>query len=287
MRVSKRYQRSRAVGQRAPLGPTAVQRAIGLLLLACLIGCGGGNSAVSGSSNSAVNIQGKWQVVATSSVTSGAGTVGEVNLTQNGSTISGSNVAFISFNPGEIVFTGTNACGGTSTTLMANLAGNSLAFTLTENGPMGTRVTSGTETVAGDKESFSGGYSSTGCGTSDSGALNGSLIEPLTGAFSGVINGVSVSVTLQEDQAHNLTVTGTSGNGPFTLTGTAEGGAFVVSGPINGTQFEFAGFQVTKPLLNALNVASVCFTTGPCVSLNGFVVYEVNTGSVIGELNQN
>lgn len=261
---------------------------IGLSLLTCFIGCGGGGgNSASGSSNSTVNIEGKWQVFATSSVTAGEGTIGEVNLTQSGSVISSSSVAFLFFNPAEIAFTGMNACGGASTTLMANVNGSSLTFTLTEVGPTGTRVTTGTEGIAANGQSFSGGYSSTGCGASDSGVLNGTMIEPLSGTFSGVLNGVSVSVTPQEDQAHNLTVTGTSADGPFTLTGTAQGGAFVVSGPIDGTQFTFAGFQVTQPFLNALNVASVCFTSGPCVDPNGFVVYDVNTQTVIGELNQN
>lgn len=261
---------------------------IGLSLLACLIGCGGGSgNSVSNSPSSVVNIQGKWQVVATSSATSGEGTVGEVNLTQSGSTISSSNVALLFFNPSEIIFTALNACSGTSTTLTARVNGNSLAFTLTEVGPTGTRVITGTETISADGQSFSGGYSSTGCGTSDSGALNGTMIQPLTGNFSGVLDGLSVSVALQEDQAHNLTATGTSTGGPFTLTGTAEGGAFVVSGPIDGTQFTFAGFQITQPFLNALNVTSVCFTSGPCVGANGFVVYEANTQLVIGELNRN
>ncbi|HLJ85680.1 MAG TPA: hypothetical protein VKZ53_02595 [Candidatus Angelobacter sp.] len=260
-----------------------------LFTLLLLMGCGGGNGgSTSANSSSATNIQGKWQVIATSSVTAGAGTIAETNLTQTGSAISSSNVAFLSFTPSEIVFTGLNACGGPNSTLTAKVNGNSLSFTLTEGGSSGTRVTTGTETIAAGGQSFTGSYSSTGCGVTDSGTLNGTLIGTLTGTFTGLLNGASVSVTPQEDQSHNLTVSGTSSiDGSFTLTGTAEGGAFLVSGPISGTQFAFAGFQITQPFLDALKVPSVCFTSGPCVGLNGLAVYEVDTATVIGELNRN
>jgi hypothetical protein len=243
-------------------------------------GCGGSNSQ---SASQAVNVAGKWAIIAQSIPNEGA--MEEMTLAQSGSGISASSVSLVNFKAPQIVPDSLNVCGGTSSTVTGTVAGSSISFSQTETGPSGTLTLSGSATLSQDNQGFSGTFTVNGCGAQASGALTGTMIAPLSGTFSGELNGMQVSISATEDQLGNLNLSGSSSQGAFILTGSTIGGAFNVSGQINGTEVSLTGFEVTGPFLSGFSSLSLCIAPAPCIQSGGLALFDANTGAVFGGLN--
>src|SRR6202011_2790362 len=126
-----------------------------------------------------------------------------------------------------------------------------LSFTLTEAGSLGTGTSTGTATVSSDGTQItSGTYTMpAACGfVGDSGTVTGAVIKPFSGTFAGMLaNGATtdaVTVTISQSN-YNLSVTGTDNGAPFTLSGTVVGATFHVTGTIAGRSVEYVGLYET------------------------------------------
>jgi hypothetical protein len=241
---------------RAPPGPS-----LGLLAALLLVaGCGGGSGSspapvLTPPAAAPVNIQGQWQVIA-QSTNGGAGVLIETNLSQNGPSVTAakSSVVLIQGVPGTYTALGGECDHGAlgNDSIQAAVSGQTLSFTLTESGSLGSGTSTGTATVSSDGRQITGGtYSATAaCGfLPDGGTLTGAIIKPFSGTFAGMIaNGSTadaVTVTISQTN-FNLTATGTDNGTPFTLTGTVVGATFDVTGTIAGRSVEYVGLYETS-----------------------------------------
>jgi hypothetical protein len=152
--------------------------------------------------------------------------------------------------------------------IQATVSGQTLSFTLTEAGSLGTGTSTGTATVSSDGTQItSGTYTMpAACGfVGDSGTVTGAVIKPFSGTFAGMLaNGATtdaVTVTISQSN-YNLSVTGTDNGAPFTLSGTVVGATFHVTGTIAGRSVEYVGlyetaandFRVYNTSFNSLGV---------------------------------
>jgi hypothetical protein len=234
---------------------------LGLLAAMLLIaGCGGGSVATPVSSSptpvtpTAANVQGQWQVIA-QSTNGGTGVLIETNLAQSGTSVTAatSSVVLIQGVPGTYTGLG-GACDHGALgddSIQATVSGQTLSFTLTEAGSLGTGTSTGTATVSSDGTQItSGSYTMpAACGfLADSGTVTGAVIKPFSGTFAGMLaNGSTtdaVTVTISQSN-YNLNVTGTDNGAPFTLSGTVVGATFHVTGTIAGRSVEYVGLYET------------------------------------------
>ncbi len=235
--------------------------AVGLLAAMFLIaGCGGGSVSTPVSSTptpvtpTAANVQGQWQVIA-QSTNGGTGVLIETNLAQSGTSVTAatSSVVLIQGVPGTYTGLG-GACDHGALgddSIQATVSGQTLSFTLTESGSLGTGTSTGTATVSSDGTQItSGTYTApAACGfVADSGTVTGAVIKPFSGTFAGMLaNGSTtdaVTVTISQSN-YNLSVTGTDNGAPFTLSGTVVGATFHVTGTIAGRSVEYVGLYET------------------------------------------
>ena len=238
--------------------------ALGLLFVAATLliaGCGGGSVATPVISTptpvtpTAANIQGQWQVIA-QSTNGGTGVLIETNLAQSGTNVTAakSSVVLIQGVPGTYTGLGGECDHGAlgDDSIQATVSGQTLSFTLTEAGSLGTGTSTGTATISSDGTQItSGTYTTTAaCGfVADSGTVTGAVIKPFSGTFAGMLaNGPTtdaVTVTISQS-GYNLSVTGTDNGAPFTLSGTVVGATFDVTGTIGGRSVEYVGLYETS-----------------------------------------
>lgn len=255
-------------------------------LLVTLLSCGGGSGSGSGvgSQPNPVNVQGKWEVIALSTLNPTApypDTLIEANLSQTGSSVSAGaqSVALVPFyhNGGAnwgIANPTVNVCGGTGETIDATItAGTSLTFTLTESGPDGTYTVSGTAMISADGKTMIGTYTSAAaCALpADAGSLTGALVPSFSGTYTATFSdGSTAALTVTEDANYNLTINATEQGQAFTLSGEAVGGGFSVSGTVPGAgEVTYEGVYLTSELVPLImNINNVLTQTGDCVTLS-------------------
>jgi hypothetical protein len=232
-----------------------------LLAMVALAGCGGGsvatlvNSTPAPVTPTATNVQGQWQVIAQSTA-GGTGVLIETNLAQSGSNVTAakSSVVLIQGVPGTYVGLGGECDHGAlgNDSIEATVSGQTMSFTLTEAGSLGTGTSTGTATISLDGRQITSGTYTTpaACGfQADSGTLTGAVIKPFSGTFAGMLaNGSTIdAVTATISQSnYNLTVTGTDNGAAFSLTGTVVGATFDVTGTIAGQPVEYVGLYETS-----------------------------------------
>jgi len=240
----------------APLGPT-----LGLLGAILLVGgCGGGSVGTPAPvlrtpTATPVTIQGQWQVVA-QSADGGTGVLIETNLTQSGSNVLAAKSSVVLIQGVPETYTGlggecdNGALGNDS--IQATVTGQTLSFTLTESGSLGTGTSTGTATISSNGTQITSGTYTTpaACGFQmDSGTLTGAVIQPFSGTFAGMLaNGSTtnaVTATISQSN-YNLSVTGTANGTPFTLSGTVVGATFNVAGTIAGQSVQYVGLYETS-----------------------------------------
>ena len=231
------------------------------LAMTFLAGCGGGSVATPVSSiptpvtPTAANVQGQWQVVA-QSTNGGTGVLIETNLAQSGTNVTAakSSVVLIQGVPGTYTGLGGECDNGAvgDDSIQATVSGQTLSFTLTETGSLGTGTSTGTATISSDGTQITSGTYTTAaaCGfAADSGTVTGAIIKPFSGTFAGMLaNGSTtdaVTVTISQS-GYNLSVTGTDNGTPFTLSGTVVGATFNVTGTIAGRSVQYVGLYETS-----------------------------------------
>lgn len=173
---------------RRPPGP-----ALGLLAALFLAaGCGGGSvggPAPAQTTPAAVTatIQGQWQVIA-QSTDGGTGVLIETNLSQSGSNVSAakSSVVLIQGAPGTYAGLGGECDNGAlgNDSIQATVSGQTLSFTLTESGSLGTGTSTGTATISSNGTQITSGTYTTpaACGFQmDSGTFTGAVVQPFLG----------------------------------------------------------------------------------------------------------
>jgi hypothetical protein len=247
------------------------------LLVLALIGCGGSPNGPGGPpSFTPANIQGQWQILAKSNLSSTNVLLVETNFTQTGTSV-------FAGNPSVILIQGTQ--GGTGITLTGlggacdnGVVGNDsvqgtfssqtqLSFTFTEAGTLGIGSTTGNATSSSDGSQISSGTYSTpaACGfAGDNGTVTGFKIKPFSGAYAGMLTnsgGSTDAVIVTVTQTNlDLNVSGTDNGTSFMLSGTAIGATFDVSGTIAGQAVQYVGvydstandFLVFEPSLTFL-----------------------------------
>ncbi len=240
---------------RAPLGLASL-----LAVMLLLAGCGGGSASTSAPVSTPpaaapATIQGQWQVVAQSTA-GGTGVLIETNLAQSGSNVTAakSSVVLIQGVPGTYVGLGGECDHGAlgKDSIQATVSGQTMSFTLTEVGSVGTGTSTGTATISSDGTQITSGTYTTpaACGfQADGGTLTGAVVKPFSGTFAGMLaNGSTteaVTATISQSN-YNLTVTGTANGAAFTLTGTVVGATFDVTGTIAGQPVEYVGLYETS-----------------------------------------
>jgi hypothetical protein len=237
---------------------------LGLLFVAAtflIAGCGGGSVASPVSSTptpvtpTTANVQGQWQVIA-QSTNGGTGVLIETNLAQSGTNVTAvkSSVVLIQGVPGTYTGLGGECDNGAlgDDSIQATVSGQTLSFTMTEAGSLGTGTSTGTATISSDGTQITSGTYTTAaaCGFQmDNGTLTGAVIKPFSGTFAGMLaNGSTtdaVTVTISQS-GYNLSVAGTDNGTPFTLSGTVVGATFNVTGTIAGQSVQYVGLYETS-----------------------------------------
>lgn len=253
-----------------------------LLILVALVcfGCSGGggggsnNGGDGGGTPAPAAVAGKWEIISTSTQNPGGSypyAAIEANLTQTGTSVfAGDKAAFVILfsaqGPGALA--PLNPCGGLpQATINSTLSGQNLSFTLTETGPGGSYVITGTATVSSDAQSISGSYTSpAACGTAaDAGTLSGTLVPSVNGTYATTFGtGLALPLTLTEDSAHDVTATGSYQGSSFTLSGAIFGGSLTLSGDIPGVGgVILSAYYLNPPLVSLLpSVNGVSTQTG-------------------------
>ena len=236
------------------LSPQSLVLSVCVLALA---GCGGGASTSPAPVapvpvSSTATLQGQWQIIAHSNVNPASSVLVEANFTQSGSTVTAdkSSVVLIQGVPGAFTGLGAECDNGTlgDDSAQASISGQSVSYTLTEAGPLGTATSTGMANISGDGTQITSGTYQTpaACGfTADNGSLTGTTIAPFSGTFAGQLLNFtgstdSVSVTLSQS-GYTLNVVGTDAGAPITLTGKVVGATFDVTGVVQGQSREYVG----------------------------------------------
>jgi hypothetical protein len=235
-------------------------------------GCGGGSvsapaNPVTPPAAAAVNIQGQWQVVAHSTANANNSVLIEANFTQTGSNAVAvkPSVVLIQGMPGAYTALGGECDKGAlgNDSIQGTISGQTLSFTLTEAGPLGTGTSTGTATISADGTQITTGTYGTPAVCSfaaDSGSIVGAAVKPFAGTFAGMLANGSASdaVTMTVSQTnYDLSVAGTDNGTPFTLAGTVVGATFDVKGMIAGRSVEYIG--IYEPSANDFRVYDTAF----------------------------
>jgi len=238
-----------------------------LLLCLCLIvaGCGGSNysppsqpppSPTPGAD--VISMQGSWTIWFQSSVTSNTFTVLEANISQSGTSV-------FAGAPSALVYQGTtlettipltslgSRCDSgavgqvTFDGAISNVHATSetLTFTLTENGNLGTAVISGSATTNG-MQVLNGTYTlPPACGSpGDHGTFQGfqdSVRFSGTDPYYGNFPGNAFIVRFLSGDGFNISVSGTDNGTPFTLTGSTTGFFLTLTGQISSQEVTWFG----------------------------------------------
>jgi hypothetical protein len=214
-------------------------------------GDGGGNG---GGGASVVSMQGAWEIVFQSTVSANKYTVLEANLTQAGTHVfagapsallyrsTGMRPASLSLKVSE--FGGQCDSNGTDEVTfdatLSNITATSetVDFTLTETGDLGSAVT--TASVSTDGTQVSGTYSTpAACGApEDHGTFSGYRDSLGSNNFySGSFNGGSDAIMVKivtATQGFGITFSGTDNGAPFTLQGSTVGLSTQIDGTVGG-----------------------------------------------------
>jgi hypothetical protein len=237
---------------------------IALLVMLCAIavGCGGGASTSSvptpitpPPTSSTATLSGQWEIVAHSNVNPASSILVEANFSQSGSNVVAdkANVVLIEGAPGAFTGLSGECDNGTlgDDTVTASISGQTVTYTLTEAGALGTGTSTGSATISADGTQITSGTYQTpaACGFSaDSGSLTGTAIQPLSGTFAGqLVNfvGTADAVVLTVSQSgYTLNAVGTDAGAPISLTGKVIGATFDVKGIVQGQSREYVGVYV-------------------------------------------
>jgi hypothetical protein len=236
-----------------------------LLLSLCLIAAGCGGSGYSPSPQptpsptpTVVGMQGSWTIYFQSSVSPNSFTVLEANLSQAGTKV-------FAGAPSALVYQGTTlgttipltslgsrcdsgAVGqvtfdGTLTNVQPTT--ETVTFSLTQNGALGTAVIIGSASTNG-AQITNGTYTiPAACGApEDHGTFEGfqdSVKFSGLNAYHGTFQGNAITVQFASDNAFGISATGTYSGTPFTLTGSATGFFLTLAGQISGQAVTWFG----------------------------------------------
>src|SRR5580693_8654153 len=231
-------------------------------LCACVLalaGCGGGASTSPAPvapipTSTTASVSGQWQIVAHSNVNPASSILVEANFTQSGSTVTAdkSSTVLIQGVPGAFTGLGGECDNGVlgDDSVGSTISGQTISYTLTEAGSLGTATSMGSATISGTQ--LTGGTYQTpaACGfAADSGSFTGTTIAPFSGTFAGQLQNFTgstdaVSVTLSQS-GYTLTAVGTDAGTPITLTGKVIGATFDVTGMVQGQSREYVGIYDT------------------------------------------
>jgi len=226
-----------------------------LLALSFSVGCGGSGGSSSGAPPiTPVNVQGQYEVIASSTANPSGVSLIEANFTQAGTSVSAStqNVVVIqgtqSSNGITLVSLGGECDNGTlgHDSIQGMFSSQTQAsISLNEAGSLGTVAATGNVTFASDGSTITTGTYSipAACGfLADNGPIVGTKISPFSGSYAGMLNNGADAVIVSVNQSGlNLTVTGTDNGTAFTLTGSVVGATFDVTGTIAGQPVEDVG----------------------------------------------
>ena len=240
-----------------------------LPLLFLLFGCGGGGYATGGNQggngggsavagggsggSSIVSMQGSWEIVFQSTDSANKFTVLEANLTQAGTHVfagapsallyrsTGERPASLSLRVSELGgqcdSNGTDEVTFDATLTNVTATSETVNFTLTETGDLGTAVT--TASVSTNGAQVSGVYSTgAACGApEDHGTFSGYRDSfSVNGSYSGSFNGGSDAImvtAVTATQGFGITFSGTDNGAPFVLQGSAVGFTAELDGNIS------------------------------------------------------
>ena len=204
--------------------------------LVALLGCSTLNKVGSDSTKPAVDLSGRWEVIATSTMNPGVVSYVEFNGVQNTSNISSTDVQEFILSDTGSAFSNCvgQPIGAPQGNVSASMSSSTISGSFNESSPHGGASFTFSGKLAGNA-SFSGGFSAAGSNTGgcmDAGSFVASKATPLSGTYSGLLvypdgSPETISLTATEDSAYNVTVTGTAvgGNGtiPINLTGRVVG----------------------------------------------------------------
>jgi hypothetical protein len=254
---------------------------VALSLSLSMFGCGGGgygNSTGSGGNGggngggtggaSVVSMQGSWEIVLQSTDSANKYTVLEANLTQAGTHVfagapsallyrsTGTRVASLSLRVsafgGQCDSNGTDEVTFDATLSNITATSETVDFTLTETGDLGTAVT--TASVSTNGTQVSGTYSiAAACGApEDHGTFSGyrdssGVNDSYSGSFNGGSDAIMVTV-VTATQGFGITFSGTDNGAPFTLQGSTVGFTTELDGTVGGNPVKW--FAVYDPTYN-------------------------------------
>jgi hypothetical protein len=246
--------------------------ALSLIVCAFVAGCGGGASTSPAPTpitppptSSTATLSGQWQIVAHSNVNPASSILVEANFSQNDSKVTAdkSSVVLIEGVPGAFTGLSGECDNGTlgDDSVAASISGQTVSYTLTEAGSLGTGTSTGSATISADGTQIGSGTYQTPavCGfAADSGSLTGTPIKPFSGTFAGqLLNfiGTTDTVVVTVSQSgYTLSAVGTDAGAPISLTGKVIGATFDVTGVVQGQSREYVGVYDAKS--------------------NGFLVYD-------------
>jgi len=198
-----------------------------LLALSFSVGCGGGSS--SGTPPiTPVNIQGQYEVIASSTGNPSGVSLIETNFNQAGTSVAASN-------QNVVVIQGTQDSNGITLVSLGGECDNGslghdsiqgtfssptqAAISFNEAGSLGSVTAAGNVTFAPDGNTMTAGTYSipAACGfLADNGQIVGTKISPFSGSYAGMLNGGADAIIVSVNQSGlNLTVAGTD-NGTAT-----------------------------------------------------------------------
>jgi hypothetical protein len=236
-------------------------------LLTVMVGCSALNNALkkANGNSTSYDLSGSWEIVATSTENPGVLSVVEFNATQQGNgNITAPVQEFIFGTPATVLGNCFGVIPGNpqgNVTATVENSNSNITGTFTETSPQGGSASFSIQAPLASNTTFSGNFigatgNSTAC--ADAGTFVATQTASLSGTYSGQLtypdgSQETVSVTMTEDPAYNVTVTGTATggmqDGPINLTGTVTGNLAVLSGTSKSGQplTLFAWWDVNLP----------------------------------------
>lgn len=250
------------------------QAKLSVLALVLLCGgCGGGHDTVFQPPPAGVSVQGAWEIVFHSAVSSNEYTVLETNLTQSGTRV-------FAGAPSALVYQETPKTPNSALIQLSRFGGHcdtnrtdevtfdatitnptatseTLTFTLTETGDLGAAIT--TAAVSTNGTQITGDYSTpASCGfPEDHGTLSGfqsslAFVDDFSGTLNTGADLISAFAESGGNNPFNLVFLGTDNGAPLTLRGWTVGFAVELNGSIDGQPVKW--FAVFDPTLNIFQV---------------------------------
>ena len=252
----------------APVKRLSFLRPLIFSLFLIAAGCGGSgyssspqpspSPSPSPNPNTISSMQGSWTIWFQSTVSPNSFTVLEANLSQTGTKV-------FAGAPSALVYQGTtlqttipltslgSKCDsgsvgqitfdGTLTDVQAT--SETLTFSITENGALGTAVITGSASTNGTQIPGGAYNIPAACGfPEDHGIFQGfqdSVKFSGTDTYHGTLQGNAITVQFASDKAFGVSATGTSNGTPFSLTGSATGFSLALTGQISGQSVTWFG----------------------------------------------